>query len=62
MNAKIEKGKVTIDAELDKNPELSKTGKSLIYFTTRGFTEVKDEKGESYGISINLVKKRKEQA
>jgi len=57
MKTKIKDGKLKIEADLEKNPQLSKTGKSWIHFSTHGYQEAKDDKGDTYGISINLVKK-----
>ena len=58
MNAKIEKGQLTLTATLASNPPSSKSGKTKVAFSTNGFVTVQDDNGKQYQLSINLITKK----
>lgn len=55
ITAKVEKGKLIIEAKLATKPELSSTGKSRILVSTKGFQAVAGDDGKVYGLNMNLV-------
>jgi len=56
MNAKVEKGKLILEMPL-QTPVRSRTGKSFIVLSTRGFVNIPSDEGENYALSLNLIKK-----
>lgn len=58
MDIKINNGKFTITGDLQA-PVQSKTGKSYVVASTRGFVNAVDEKGKTYSISLNITTKEK---
>lgn len=59
MKLIIKDGKFTITGDIEKDPQLSGSGKSLVLATTHGFIVAQDDKGEEVKLSINLIKKIK---
>lgn len=57
MKTTIANGVLTIEMPLDPNPQRSKSGKSLMLFTTSGFVKVGG--AEDVSVSINVIKKIK---
>ncbi len=57
MKATIKDGVLKLEARLSPNPPRSKSGKTLVPFTTSGFVPLVDEKGKEYSLSINLTTK-----
>ena len=58
MEIKISNGKFTISGDLQA-PVQSKTGKTYVVASTRGFVNAVDDKGKTYSISINITTKEK---
>lgn len=58
MDISISNGKFTITGDLQA-PVQSKTGKTYVVASTRGFINATDEKGKTYSISINITTKEK---
>ena len=58
VEARIENGKLIIQAELDPDPKESKSGKSLVALSTNGFIAVDSDDGKSYLLNLNLITKK----
>lgn len=58
MDITISNGKFTISGELQA-PAQSKSGKTYVVASTRGFINATDDKGKTYSVSINITTKEK---
>lgn len=52
----IKDGKFTIAGDF-QTPEKSKSGKTYVVATSRGFINAVDDKGKQYSISFNIITK-----
>uniref|UniRef100_A0A6M3M700 Uncharacterized protein n=1 Tax=viral metagenome TaxID=1070528 RepID=A0A6M3M700_9ZZZZ len=57
MKAEVKNGKLTIEAALDGNPPLSKSGKTRVAVSTNGFINVAGDNGKVYSLNLNLIVK-----
>lgn len=57
MIAKIEKGKLIIEANLQDPAPKSKSGKTRVPVSTNGFLHIKGDDDKDYQLSINLIVK-----
>lgn len=59
MKAKIKDGVLHLELPLNPNPPSSKSGKTLIIYTTSGFTQLKDQfDNKTVSLSINATIKK----
>lgn len=56
MKVEIKDGKFTITGEFQA-PERSKSGKTYVVASTRGFINAVDDKGKQYSVSLNVITK-----
>ena len=56
MKIEIKDGKFVISGEF-QTPERSKSGKTYVVASSRGFVNAVDDKGKQYSISLNIITK-----